>query len=351
MITKLSSLCRLLFSIAVFGVLSSALQAQNASTLRGVANALVGRVTLSEEDQAYYAQLQAAALKDPKLKEVLLAYEDSRQAYQADRRKFPAERNREVAVAYRRATAEAADAMRAAMVAADPKAAAFFKRLTGAKKNAKNEGENETDSATGNKAAMARVKDVPGLPRVLLIGDSISIGYTIQVRNLLAGKANVHRVPANAGATEVGLENIDSWLGSGRWDVIHFNFGLHDAKYFSATTQRASREQYLVNLQKLVDRMKATGAKLIFATTTPVPEMLQYGKATGKRVFDSIPDRNAQAVALMQKNGVAINDLYTLIAQGPAGLGRENDVHFGPQGYEVLAKAVADSIASQLPAR
>ncbi|MGH9342569.1 MAG: SGNH/GDSL hydrolase family protein, partial [Terriglobia bacterium] len=72
------------------------------------------------------------------------------------------------------------------------------------------------------------VKDDPGLPRVLLIGDSISIYYTITVRNSLKGKANVHHIPVNGGNTEFALNHLDDWLGIGKWDVIHFNWGLHD---------------------------------------------------------------------------------------------------------------------------
>jgi len=64
------------------------------------------------------------------------------------------------------------------------------------------------------------VEDVAGLPRVLLIGDSISIGYTVPVREMLKGKANVHRIPANGGPTTNGLAHIDEWLGEGRWDLI-----------------------------------------------------------------------------------------------------------------------------------
>ena len=67
------------------------------------------------------------------------------------------------------------------------------------------------------------VKDDPALPRVLLIGDSISIGYTVPVRAALAGKANVHRPRTNCGPTSRGVENIDAWLGDEQWDVIHFN--------------------------------------------------------------------------------------------------------------------------------
>ena len=56
--------------------------------------------------------------------------------------------------------------------------------------------------------AFAPVIDNPELPRVLLIGDSISIGYTVPVRNALAGKANVHRIPENGADTVNGLKRM-----------------------------------------------------------------------------------------------------------------------------------------------
>lgn len=76
-----------------------------------------------------------------------------------------------------------------------------------------------------------QIKDTPGLPRVLILGDSISIGYTLQVRELLKGKANVHRPATNCFSTREGAQQLDQWLGKDKWDVIHFNFGLHDLKY------------------------------------------------------------------------------------------------------------------------
>src|SRR3954451_8440143 len=62
--------------------------------------------------------------------------------------------------------------------------------------------------------SLAPIVDTPGLPRVLLIGDSISMGYTISVRELLKGEANVHRVPENGGDTANGLAKLDKWLGT-----------------------------------------------------------------------------------------------------------------------------------------
>src|SRR5258708_7596291 len=78
---------------------------------------------------------------------------------------------------------------------------------------------------------VAPIDDQPGLPRVLLIGDSISKSYTLPVREFLKGKVNLCRMPANGGPTIRGLANIDKWLATGgtdkKWDVIHFNFGIH----------------------------------------------------------------------------------------------------------------------------
>ena len=66
------------------------------------------------------------------------------------------------------------------------------------------------------------------LPNVLLIGDSISIGYMLATRKELEGEANVFRPPTNCGPSTKGLESLEQWLGDRKWDVIHFNFGFPD---------------------------------------------------------------------------------------------------------------------------
>jgi lysophospholipase L1-like esterase len=315
----------------------------NMSAVRSITQILWSEGNLTPEEKAQVDAALAKVLQPPEMIASMEALAQARKAHQGERAKFPADRDNAVTDRYRRVQKEATDKLRAALLSMDPDLA---KIMTGS-----NEGEDKTDSESGNKKALAPVSDAAGLPRVLLIGDSISIGYTLQVREKLQGKANVHRIPMNGGATEVGLAKIDDWLGEGKWDVIHFNFGLHDAKYASATEQRASRDEYVANLQKLIDRMRATGAKLIFATTTPIPEKLEYGKAEGTRMFDGIPERNVLAVDLMNKNGVAVNDLYSLVLPVRETACRPGDVHFTPEGYELLAGAVAASVEQQLPAK
>ncbi len=200
--------------------------------------------------------------------------------------------------------------------------------------------------------ALTPITDVAGLPRVLLIGDSISIGYTLPVRAQLAGKANVHRPAENCSDSAKGVRTLDKWLGDGKWDVIHFNFGLHDVKYLDEKgtyvppekgKQVASVEKYEKNLREIVARLKKTGAKLIFATTTPVP-----GGTLGRVEHDEIR-YNAAAVRVMQENGVAVDDLHTLATTQQAKIQLPKNVHFTKDGYEQLADAVVARLTPLLP--
>lgn len=202
--------------------------------------------------------------------------------------------------------------------------------------------------------AMAAIEDVAGLPRVLLIGDSISIGYTLPVRKLLEGRANVHRPKANCGPTTRGLQAIDKWLGEGKWDVIHFNWGLHDLKYMgpkgenladpaaAVSRQQVPVKEYVANLEQLVARLKKTGASLIWCTTTPVaPE-------TKGRVHGDSAKYNAAAAEVMAKHDVAIDDLYTFANDRLEQIQRPRNVHFSSKGSETLAEQVAKSISAAL---
>lgn len=195
--------------------------------------------------------------------------------------------------------------------------------------------------------AMAPVTDDPKLPRVLLVGDSISIGYTLPVRKLLAGEANVHRIPANGGPTTRGLEELTGWLGTGHWDVIHFNWGLHDLKVSESGEHVVPIAQYEANLAALVEKLQATGATLIWASTTPIPD----GKLAPKRQPGDEVAFNAAARRVMDSHGVAIDDLYAFAQPQLKKLQRSSNVHFTRPGSAVLARPVAEAIRAALKKR
>ncbi|MDF1816185.1 MAG: SGNH/GDSL hydrolase family protein [Verrucomicrobiales bacterium] len=204
--------------------------------------------------------------------------------------------------------------------------------------------------------AMAEVEDVAGLPRVLLIGDSISIGYTVPVRKLLEGKANVHRPLVNCGPSTKGLADLDQWLNTGgagkKWDVIHFNWGLHDLKYMgpkgrnladpeeSSSQQQVPPAEYEKNLRILAGKLQATGAKVVWRNTTPVPP-----GAKGRVVGDSVK-YNEIAEKVMKELKIPTNDLFTISKQRMAEMMRPANVHFTPEGNDILA---AEVVAAILP--
>ena len=206
-------------------------------------------------------------------------------------------------------------------------------------------------SQTPKRAEFLPVNDDPSLPRVLLIGDSISIGYTLPLREALHGVANVHRPPVNCAHTWLGLKKIDEWLGDGKWDVIHFNWGLHDLKYVDAAGRRAlppkgkqvsTLEEYEANLEKLVIRLKKTGAKLIWRPTTPVPV-----GASGRYPSD-LPRYNSVAAGVIERHGIEVDDMNAFIASKKIPHVRPDDVHFSREASAKLARNSAEVIRRAL---
>jgi hypothetical protein len=99
-------------------------------------------------------------------------------------------------------------------------------------------------------------------------------------------------------------------------------------------------------MEELVKKMKATGAKLVFATTTPVVSAtkplreLREPEAPGKY--------NEAALKIMAANGIKVDDLYGLVLPNLGALQKRNNVHFTPEGSQVLAKQVAKAIEAEL---
>ena len=193
------------------------------------------------------------------------------------------------------------------------------------------------------------------LPRALLIGDSISIGYTPHVVAALQGKVEVSHHKGNAQHTGTGLKMLERWIGGKQWDVIHFNWGLWDLCYRHSGSKVQGRrdkgkgkltislEQYEKNLDQLASRLKKTRARLIWAHTTTVPK----GEA-GRKVGDD--DRyNEAAARVMKKHGIEINDLNALSDSFPPALfTAAGNVHFKTEGSKRLGQAVAGKITAAL---
>jgi acyl-CoA thioesterase-1 len=185
----------------------------------------------------------------------------------------------------------------------------------------------------------------------MILGDSVSVQYTLDVQKLLKGKANICRPTKpdgngmfNTGGTANSLKMMDQeqWLADTKWAVVHFNYGIHD---LTKKTHYATIEQYVKSLEELVKRFKGTGAKVVFATTTPLGKGL---KGDAVRNADLVPDYNAAAVKFMQTNGVKINDLYAFALPQIEKILSKDNVHFTAEGSSLLAEQVAKAIEAEM---
>ena len=193
-------------------------------------------------------------------------------------------------------------------------------------------------------------------PRILIIGDSISLGYMSYVSKDLGNQALIEHNPGNARHTRYGLQEIEEWIGDGEWDIVQFNWGLHDLCYRNPESKNegyrdringkltTSLEQYSSNLDSIVSIMKSkTSAKLIFVTTTYVPK-----DESGRFTADAIK-YNEAAKKIMSEHSVEINDIYkaSIPIHDKYGIGSD-DVHYTEKGKEKLGKLITDKLRTAL---
>ena len=204
-----------------------------------------------------------------------------------------------------------------------------------------------SDIYTGVANAWNNPIDNPNLPNILIIGDSISIGYTDFVRNELKNIADVYRIPGNAMSTYYAVRNSMRWLNDRKWDVIHFNIGLWDIEYnfpsnIENGTIMTTESEYKKQLETVVNNLKTSNAKLIWCSTTPVP------KGTVNRNQGDEIKYNYIAKEIMDKNNIITNDLYTYAFNNIENIQLPKHVHFTEKGSKFLALQVSKEIKKQL---
>lgn len=201
-------------------------------------------------------------------------------------------------------------------------------------------------------SALAQPPDTGKLPKVVLLGDSIRLGYAPLVAKRLEGKAVVISTPANGGDSANVLKNLDEWVIREKPALVHFNCGLHDLKLSKKTKQhQVEQGQYEANLKEIVARIrKETAAAIVFANTTPIIDE-RHAKRGGDfdRLEADVERYNAAALRLLREAGVPVHDLHWVVDKGDRNKLLGNDgTHYTREGYERLAEAVADCVLRQL---
>jgi hypothetical protein len=180
------------------------------------------------------------------------------------------------------------------------------------------------------------------LPRVLLIGDSITRAYYPEVEKRLAGKAYVSRLASSAFIGDpVLLAQIKLVLSQYQFAVIHLNNGMHGWQH----TEKEYADAFPLYLKTI--RESAPNATLIWANTTPLKVSPRLSADNQVQATDErIAARNAIALAFMQAQGIPVDDLNGPMLGHPEF--HSDNVHFNAAGIAIQAEQVAGDVAGLL---
>jgi hypothetical protein len=185
---------------------------------------------------------------------------------------------------------------------------------------------------------------VPGTQKtdkahVLLIGDSITGHYHGMVADKLKTEAYVAKLATSKSVGDPALlKEVAYVLSQAKFDVVHFNNGLHGRAY--------TEEDYRVHFPELIAAIQkgAPGAKLIWATITPTRDSKNF--EIFEPFTERVKERNRIASEYVLKAGIPVDDLYSLVVDHPEYVG--DGVHFNAKGVEVEASQVAEKIREAL---
>jgi lysophospholipase L1-like esterase len=191
---------------------------------------------------------------------------------------------------------------------------------------------------------------------VILIGDSIRMGYQDVVGAKLADVASVWGPEQNCEHTVAVLKRLHPWVLSREADIVHLNAGLHDLRtiVYGRREFVVPLEHYRANVATIFRVLREfCRAKFYWATITPILEdRIHRARAAARdseRFEQDVLAYNRAAAEEARKAGVEVNDLYAVVdSAGREKLLLEDGVHFTPEGYELLGQAVADFLRKQL---
>ena len=191
------------------------------------------------------------------------------------------------------------------------------------------------------------------LPLIVLIGDSIRMGYQNHVASQLAGRAEVWAPKPNGGDSRNVLAHLDQWVLARQPDVVHVNCGLHDLKRAFGAASAVPLDEYERNVRQILQRLqRELNGAVVWATTTPVDENWHHQNKGFDRLEADVEAYNVAARAVAEDLGVPIDDLFAVVQQkGKARLLTQDGVHFTEEGSRLLGRVVAECVWGHLSDR
>ena len=190
------------------------------------------------------------------------------------------------------------------------------------------------------------------MKKVILIGDSIRMGYDKYVKEALAGTAEVYYPDDNNQYAENLLRFAHEWIEKSGFgadvDLIHWNAGLWDCLELFGDEPLSTIDYYKNAIGRIYKRLRmiCPNAKIVFATSTSVNEAI--AKPEFMRHNATIDKYNKAALEVLSGTDTVINDLWSLSCTFPDSY-RSDWVHFyTPEGTEHIGGRVLSVICKEL---
>jgi len=195
------------------------------------------------------------------------------------------------------------------------------------------------------------------MKKVLLLGDSIRMGYDDAVKEILHGKCEVYfDAEDNGRFSAYTLWQMNQLFRRyGRFDVVHWNNGYWDMNIEAPMVEPIHPvDEYVHFLKRILAEIRRNGARPVFATTTPVLSAGAAADVAGTGAMsisynnEWVKKYNDAAKALMKAENVTVNDLCQLCEEDPYYFKCEDLLHLTPKGYRRCAEQTAACILKEL---
>ena len=181
------------------------------------------------------------------------------------------------------------------------------------------------------------------MKNVVLLGDSIrQIGYGTLVPLLLGEDYSVWQPKENCRFSAYTLRLIfDNRTEIQNADIIHWNNGLWDVCDLFGDGAFTDADTYVKTMLRIAEQLKKSTDKIIFATTTPVTSEHAHNKNERIRLYNSL------LVPELEKMGIVINDLYSLVEPNiDAFIRKDDNIHLTEEGIRACSEQVVRHIKS-----
>ena len=169
---------------------------------------------------------------------------------------------------------------------------------------------------------------------MLVIGDSISLGFTPFLRTALVDRFDVERPEENCRNSFYCKKNIRAWTKGGQWDIAIFNAGLHDI----TKTPYTPLKTYIENILTIADQLKSVSKQVLFVETTCIPNI-------ESRYAKFVPKYNYFVNNSFNKNGIKVIKMYDISLNIPeTGRISPTNLHYTDLGSAHLASNILEQL-------